>query len=953
MRGLLVFALGTFLAQGVIFSQGIIFEETFENWESTPPCPLGWECSTTSNCLPTAFCFWNRQDQFVAIGLPDTLDCDNSGNYARCNTTQLQFGQVLTMESPLIDLSATPPTDSLILDFCYINGSLIEIDEDGIRVSFSPDSGLTWTQQFEDNSRNFSNWELIRLPIEDSFYTSGFQVKFEGFSGNSTGDLGIDGLIISNSSTNCGIDSFDINVSGNTLVCSDQQADSLFLPELDPGQGGIQWIYTVTDEQDSLLQLTNEGFIDFNTFMPGSYKIRGVKYVGPLDAPLGSHISEWNATPCFVLSNNTIRITVNVLDINTEITSPYDMGVSCVGAQDANIQVNVTQGLSPYIYSWSNGENNASLTNVGAGTYTVEVRDQNQCLALDTVTVLEPEKLQANILVESDFNGQAISCNGAEDGRLRVEARGGSAPYNFLWSNGMNTDTISGLGPRQYVVFVGDAFGCVALDSVTLQEPEGLEITAEVISDYNGEDISGPDAQDGQVMANVEGGTPPYTFRWNTDPVQNSQVASGLGAGIYTVAVIDGNSCVDSTEVLVRSPGTFTARLSIISDYSGQAISCFGAEDAELAVRPIGGVPPYRIEWANLPEFSGQDTLSGLGPGNYEVSIRDAEDTEVRASIDIQSPSAIDLSFDIIPPPCNEQETGQILVRPSGGTPAYTFLWSDGNQDAIRTNLGPGIYQVTIEDQNSCTLRDSVTLEVGEVLFATYSVVNEGCEGIQNGSIRVNPENGLPPYTYIWSTGQQTQEISGLGTGLYAIELIDSLGCSRKDTIEVGLADSLEVTLQISDDPGDGTGSAQAEVSGGTPPYRYNWSHSELDSTNEVSNLVPGDYVLEVSDAASCSVLEIFEIMGTGEPCPPIHLGFTPNGDGVNDQWSIPCIEDFENNTVSIIGRWGQTLIQFSNYNNSWNGEVKGKPLPPGSYYFLIQSQSSTRVFKGTLTLIR
>lgn len=719
------------------------------------------------------------------------------------------------------------------------------------------------------------------------------------------------------------------------------------------GQAGLTGVYALTDLQDSLIRIETQDFIDLNTLNEGTYLLRGIKYIGSLQALVGSPIQEWTATSCLDTSTNAIEIQVTRLDAEIQVTSPYGTGVSCEGEEDAELSVGVNEGSPPYAYVWNTGATDAVLNDLGAGTYTVQVTDQNQCVVRDTMVITEPSPLETNIRTVSDFNGQAISCQGAADGSLFADASGGTAPYNYLWSTGANTDTINELSARQYIVFVGDTYGCVALDSLSLSEPERLVATATVTSDFDGDDISGPEAQDGEVTANVEGGTPPYQYSWNTSPPQQGQIASDLGAGVYAVVVEDQNACVDSATVSVRSPGSLTVRLNILSDYSGSPISCAGATDASLTANISGGIPPYQIEWVNLPDFAGQDTLSQVGPGIYEVRVRDAENMEASASIGLESPSAIELTVLASDLACPEQSTGRLEVLASGGTPGYSFSWSDGNQDSLRSSLAPGFYSLSVQDQNGCTLSDSVTLASGPGLFATYSVVEEGCVGAENGSILATLENGTAPYAYLWSTGEIGESIENLRAGTYSVQISDSSGCVLTDTLEVSLSDSLRVALQINGDPGNGTGSVLAQVSGGTPPYTYRWSTTPTDSTTEISNVSAGEYVLEVIDAASCTLTEPFEVPREGEQCPPIHIGFSPNGDGVNDTWVIPCIEDFENNRVSIIGRWGQTLVEFSSYDNSWQGEVNGNPLPAGSYFFTIQSGSSTRIFKGTLTLIR
>ena len=954
MRGLYVLVLGTILAQSLAFSQGLLFKETFDTWVNNPPCPQGWECSTTSDCLPTAFCFWNSQEEFSAIGIPDTLDCDGSGNYARCNTTQLQFGQILTMASPIIDLSIVPLVDSLVLDFCYINSSLIPIDEDGIRVSFSADSGQTWIQQFESNSRDFPSWTNLTIPIRKGFYTPGFRVKFEGFSGNSTGDVGIDGLLVANLSDNCGLRPYAFSIEGNTAICKDSNPDTLFFQTDSLVEEGVETNVIITNEQGQIVSLIEEDFFDVNSLPAGQYTVQSIAFVGILTVEMGQVIDSITSSRCLELSTNIERFEVSTLSLSSIISSPFGSGVSCEGANDAAIELQVDEGIPPYTIIWNTGSTQANLSGLSAGTYGVLVRDQNQCIARDTIVIEEPAPLNTQINTLSDFRGKPISCAGAEDGALVALAEGGTPPYNYLWSNGATNDSIDQLPARQYIVFVSDANGCVALDSVTLEEPLPLNIQTEVISNYDGEDISGPNAMDGQVQATAGGGSPPYEYQWVTDPPQNSRVATGLGAGIYTVKVTDGNACLDSTDVTVRSPGSLGAFLRLGSTVSGGTggISCFEANDGILYVEIVGGIPPYEIEWSAFPGSADQDTLFNLGAGIYEVSVRDAEGAVARASITLEAPQAIELQLEGTSPPC-EGRPGQIQAIVSGGTPGYNFLWNDGSLDSVRTDVESGLYVVAVSDKNGCTASDSLILSTVDAFTLSFTVENEACPGASNGQIGLTIENGTPPFQYLWSNGEMDSEIDKLPTGVYTVEVVDSLGCSLIDSITVGLNDTLEVTLTIEADRGSGQGSAMANVSGGNPPYSYSWGPSLADTTQNITGLKSGMYTLRVEDLAGCTSLKEFEVPREGSSCPPIHIGFSPNGDGVNDTWVIPCIEEFGNHTLSVFDRWGQTLIEFSNYNNTWNGTIDGKEIPPGSYFFIIRSQSTLQVFKGTLTIIR
>ncbi len=935
-------------------AQQILFEENFDNWDTVNVCPVGWDCGTSGNCLNRDFCNWNRNDLFIEIGTPDSAGCDGSDFYARCNAVKLQIGQIPFMTTPVIELSNINQSDNLGFQFCYINQNSLPIDEDGIRVSYSADSGQTWQVQFFDNSRNFRQWAVITLPIPTEFRTDGFQVRLEGIAGNSTGDIGIDGITLTNFSGDCKAQPFSIDSNNRLEICKDGEPDTLAFTNDQPDTTGANVRYVIANQQDTLITVINGNAFNFDLLPQGLYRVYGIAYVGVLQPDSAILVTDITASVCVELSQQFLSVAVGTLNINTQITSAFDSSVSCNGARDGQISVIVSEGTSPFTYSWNTGQNQAVISNQGAGTYQVTVSDANQCRERDTVVITEPPLLIADATITSDYNGADISCSGEEDGSVYVVASGGTPPYSFLWSNGATSDSLTQLGAREYIVFVRDQNGCVSLDSATLISPQPFSVTAEVVSDYGGNDISAPGAEDGEALATATGGTPPYNFAWNTNPPQLSRRATSLRAGTYSVTAVDQNGCIASTNVVVRNPGELGATAVVISDYNGTPISCPGANDGSITAIVSGGVPPFTYEWSTTP-IRTSDTLNNLGPGTYTVIITDGVETEASATVTLEEPETVNVIAETQNPACEDDSSGVITLNATGGTLPYSYRWEDSTTGPILSALPPGIYSYEVQDANNCHVIDSATINEGKGVNASFTISNETCPGFEDGAIITTLNTGTPPFTYLWSSGDTSQDILGIGAGTYWVRIEDSLGCQFSDTLTVNSLDSLKLIYSTTPDNGNETGSATVTVSGGLPPYSYQWSTSVADTGTSVGGLATGLYLITVSDAAGCQISQQIDILPQETQCPPVHAGISPNGDGINDEWFIPCLSRLGSTVIYIYNRWGQKLLSLNNYDNNWNGEVDGKALPPGTYFYLLKSSVSgqSRTFKGTITIVR
>ncbi len=350
--------------------------------------------------------------------------------------------------------------------------------------------------------------------------------------------------------------------------------------------------------------------------------------------------------------------------LECEITASED--VSCFEGNDGSATVEASGGTAPYEYLWSDGQTTATASGLSAGTYTVTITDDNGCETECEVTIGEPEELTCEITESSD-----VSCFEGSDGEATVEASGGTAPYEYLWSDGQTTATASNLSAGTYTVTITDDNGCETECEVTIGEPD--ELTCEITESS---DASCFEGSDGSATVEASGGTAPYSYLWSDG--QTEATATGLSAGLHTVVITDENGCETECEVTIGESEELTCEITESSD-----VSCFEASDGSATVEASGGTTPYSYLWS---DGQTEATATGLSAGLYTVVITDANGCETECEVTIAEPDEltceIKASEDVS---CFEGSDGSATVEASGGTSPYSYLWSDGQTEATAT----------------------------------------------------------------------------------------------------------------------------------------------------------------------------------------------------------------------------------------------------------------------------
>ena len=516
--------------------------------------------------------------------------------------------------------------------------------------------------------------------------------------------------------------------------------------------------------------------------------------------------------------------------------------VNCNGATTGAIDLTVSGGTPNYTYNWSTGATSQDISGLIAGTFTVTITDANSCTASASYTVSQATLLQLNI------SSTQAAC-GASNGTASVVASGGTLNYSYLWSNGGATSSINSLSPATYTVTVTDGNGCTKSTSTVV-----VSANSPAISTFSITNVSCNGGNNGAIDITVIGGTNPISYLWSNG--QSTQDLISLIAGIYTVTVTDIIGCSTSASYTVSQP----ALISLSSNITN--VNCNGGSTGAIDLTVIGGTPNYSYNW-NTGATS-QD-LSGLSAGIYTVTVTDNNSCTSSASHTVSQPALISLSSSITNVNCNGGSIGAVDLSVSGGTPNYTYNWNTGVTSQDLSGLSAGIYTVTVTDNNSCTSSASYSVSQPALFNLTSNITNVACSGGSTGAIDLSVGGGTPNYTYNWSTGATSQDISGVSAGTYTVTVTDANSCTSSASYTVSQTGQLSATFNsIAPTCINPNGSLTVVPSGGTPSYSYLWNTGAITAT--ITNLISGNYTVTVTDVNSCSRSFNTVLTGAGSP---------------------------------------------------------------------------------------
>jgi predicted secreted protein len=555
----------------------------------------------------------------------------------------------------------------------------------------------------------------------------------------------------------------------------------------------------------------------------------------------------------------TKNVAVTGLASNLSASSYIVSNVSCFGGTNGSIDLTPSGGQSPYTYNWGSASTQDRI-NLPAGTYSVTITDGNGCIyTVSNIVIGQPV---AALSAATGGGKTDVSCNGGTNGTATVAPTGGTPSYTYSWNTTpvQTTATATGLTAGTYTVTVTDANSCQTTRSFTINQPS-------VLSAATGSktDVSCNGGANGTATVTPTGGTPSYTYSWDTTPVQTTATATGLIPGTYTVTVTDANSCQATRSFTINQPA---AAISASAGTTNNT-SCNGGSNGSATVNVTGGTTPYSYNWDGTHTGDGTATISGLAAGTYNVTVTDANGCQATQSFTITQPAVLvataGAQTNVL---CNGGTNGSATVSVTGGTGTYTYLWTPaGGTAATASGLAAGTYTVTVKDANLCQTTQSFTITQPAALVATAGAQsNVSCNGGATGSATVNVTGGTGTYTYLWTpSGGTAATASGLAAGTYTVTVKDANLCQTTQSFTITQpAAALATTAGTVNNTscnGGANGSATVNVTGGTTPYTYDWTGTPTgDGTATISGLSAGTYTVTVTDANSCQATRTFTI---------------------------------------------------------------------------------------------
>ncbi|MGB5943846.1 MAG: T9SS type A sorting domain-containing protein [Leeuwenhoekiella sp.] len=541
--------------------------------------------------------------------------------------------------------------------------------------------------------------------------------------------------------------------------------------------------------------------------------------------------------------------------------------VSCNGGNDGIIELDATGGNVPYSYSWSNGATTSTISGLEAGTYNVTVTDANGCTSTSTVTINEPDVLEASATETK------VSCNGGADGAIDLQVTGGTAPYTYLWSNEETVEDLEELTAGTYEVTVTDANGCTAKESIAVTEP--LPINPNEVLTH----ISCEGSSDGSISLNPTEGTAPYSYYWKnvTEVILGAQgFEENTGTWNYTLDPTPYNTQGEST-ITDGNPGTHVwGKVEAFNHYAKNSPSegsqFFGAQATN---NTNGGgdffhtitfdafdVSAYgelilEFDYSTLNYSSGYDI-------QYVVAYDNA-DTWADPIPLITNTNGIWEKLKINVPATAQYVRLRLQIKHSGDYQYAAFdnvmLYEEGPapENSV-TGLAAGTYDVVITDILGCSVIESFEILEPSVLTASALATNVSCNSGSNGAIDLTINGGTTPYTYKWNNSATTEDITGLKAGTYSVLVTDARGCTANASVTVTEPTKLVASAINSDVTcnGGNDGTIDLSVTGGFEPYTFTWNTTA--TSKDIKGLTAGTYSVTVTDANGCTATESIEV---------------------------------------------------------------------------------------------
>ncbi len=646
--------------------------------------------------------------------------------------------------------------------------------------------------------------------------------------------------------------------------------------------------------------------------------------------------------------------------------------ISCFGANDGTIGIDVSGGTPPYNYNWTrNGStfsNSEDLSNLAPGTYEVTVTDANNCTPItQSFSIVEPSELNVSLVNQVD-----IICFGEATGEINISVAGGrpieTSPGNFDYSyswtgpNGFTSSfqNLTALFAGTYNLTVTDRSGCTDTLEVILTQTDEIDI------DYSTTEIECYGDNNASITINeISGGNPPYQVAWSNLGSGMSQ--TNLSAGTYTITVTDDTNCEKEAIIVIDEAPIF--RISPVVEN----VSCFGENDGRIILNLEGGIDPVNLVWDDDPTAGVE--RNNIGPGTYTVSITDGTPCEITETFTVTEPAELTLSANTTDAlDCDEANSGSINLIVTGGSLPFIYSWSNGATSEDLNNIPPGNYAITVTDANNCQISGNWNINRFEpITLEVDTETDYNCETREvSQSFIAQVSGGVPPYNIQWSNGTVSgtngERMSTSVNGLVSIDVTDSLGCMANFSYNVDIPELGDADFNITSSAYSSFGFYSIEdpitfanlADGDYVSVTWDFGDGGFSSEENPSHTYISEGIYEVTQ----TVTYPFGCVYTKQSSLIIEKGyslimpnaFTPNDDNMNAFFAPESIA-LSNMEFNIYDTWGSLI--YSEKGDSikgWNGKVNDNEAENGNYYFTFSGQTfygKTITQKGAFVAIK
>ena len=463
---------------------------------------------------------------------------------------------------------------------------------------------------------------------------------------------------------------------------------------------------------------------------------------------------------------------------------------------------------------------------------------------------------------------------------------------------------------------------------------DDIRIAAQPITtSISGTDVTCYGAANGTIdltASSVNSGT--LTYQWSNGATTEDPAT--LAPGGYNVTITDGAGCTQTNTIVIEEPA------EIIGNITGTDVTCFGGSDGTASVSATNTQGPVSFLWSNGDTPS---AVSGLEAGMTTVVITDSIGCSIVDTIMIGEPAQMVGNIAGTDVTCFGDSDGTASVSPTNTQGPVSFLWSNGDTPSTVSGLEPGIITVVITDSVGCSIVDTIMIgEPGQIVISP-SVTDVLCYNAANGIIDISVTGGTGSYSYVWSTGAISDNISGLATGSYSVSVTDAVGCNNVSTIDVTSPNPILGNGLVTDQTSlMNLGSIDFSVTGGTAPYTYNWSNGA--TTEDLSDLSGGTYTVTITDANGCEEISTFTVNNTNalEGQELIKLTFTPNP---TEGFVHISAEGMIQAQISVLDVGGRLVFSIANI-DATNFALNITDQPQGVYFVKLKQDEKQVNFR-------